>query len=535
MKAFKSTIFILFFGICLYGQEADMEGKVSYITSESIYVRFNTTEKINIGDSLYINNQACLVVVNKSSNSCVNKKINSCAIEVGTSVLYRVKSRSTITENIEKKDEEVITEQTENLEDAKPFEIKDKPKESSSRTNARISLATYSNLSPFEDDDRHRIIGRLSYNATRIKNSKFSFETYLNYRQNVFKEIKSTSVPNHMFRVYNLALTYDFNPSMKLSLGRKINRNLSSVGAIDGLQLEKQFNSIITGGIIGFRPDFENFGLNFNLLEYGFFIGHKINEPNLNSSITLSLLEQRNSGNTDRRYMNIQSVQNFNRKVNLYASTEIDLYSKIDEETSHQPKLTNIYAYLRYRFNRRLSATFSYDNRKRIIYYETDRTEIERLLEDDIARQGLRLRISYRPINRIYMGLSIARRFQSNDANLSNNLNAFVNFTKLPIKNSSLSLRFNANESNYLKTNIYSGTFSYYALKNKINAQLYFRGVNYNYYVTDRKLIQNYLGLNLYFRFSKTLRLGLLFETSEREDLRYYRINTKLIKRINKK
>ena len=77
-------LFIMIITNSLFGQETDfvIEGKVSFMTSKNIYVKFESTEKIKVGDSLWISSSGlpCLLVKNKSSNSVVCSIINDCII-----------------------------------------------------------------------------------------------------------------------------------------------------------------------------------------------------------------------------------------------------------------------------------------------------------------------------------------------------------------------------------------------------------------------------------------------------------------------
>ena len=58
-----------------YGQDNDeiLIGQISFLTSNNIYVKFDTTSKISPGDTLHLSNtnSACLLVKSKSSSSCV--------------------------------------------------------------------------------------------------------------------------------------------------------------------------------------------------------------------------------------------------------------------------------------------------------------------------------------------------------------------------------------------------------------------------------------------------------------------------------
>ena len=80
-------IFILFFVVfsaAVFGQNKDqiLTGKISFVTSNNVYVKFDNTATIQIGDTLQIlgKNIACLLVKNKSSSSVVCSIINNCEI-----------------------------------------------------------------------------------------------------------------------------------------------------------------------------------------------------------------------------------------------------------------------------------------------------------------------------------------------------------------------------------------------------------------------------------------------------------------------
>ena len=530
-------LLFLFSSAQLTEAQSSIEGLVSFITSDNVYVRFQSTDAIEISDTLYFNEMACLEVMKKSSTSCICQNIGECPVQKDDVVTLKEKINNEIEDSITAQDTaSIVLPFTDTTPDfSQPLAQEPIQTLCKQKISARTSVATYSSFSPFENNDRHRLVGRMSMNIDNIHDSKLSLHSNFNYRQNLQPNAEAPSPTDKLFRVYNLALSYDMDSTIQLSIGRKINRNLSSIGAIDGIQVEKQFSNFITGAVIGFRPDFIDFGFNPNLFEYGAFVGHQLAKASIYSRITLGFLEQRNAWNIDRRYMHFQSIQTINRNLHLFGSMEVDLYSRLDNETSFQPRLTNLYLSSRYRFNRRLSLTLSYDNRKRIIFYESFRTQVEDLLNDDIARQGLRLRVSLRPINGVFAGVSLAKRFQSDSENKSDNLNAFVTINRFVIKGGTLSFRFNRNLSNYLKSNIYSTTFSFYSFKNKLNTQLYYRNVQYDYFTSESKSKQNYYGANFYFRITRSLRFGLLVEVSDRQDNRYYRMNTKLIKRFNKK
>ena len=519
----------------IFGQEKDqlINGKVSFVTSKNIYVKFDDTKNINIGDTLKFLNQktACLVVKNKSSNSVVCSVIYECNVKKGDEVYYNYSSKN---KNVEKA---IIVDQV--IENNKDSIVIDDQKEKDSRylqeVKGRISVASYSTLSNIRDD-RHRIMYRFSLNADHIRASKFSFESYLTYRQYFNSEESSISRNKNRFNVYNLALRYDIDPSLSLVIGRKINNKISSVGAIDGLQVDKFFGKNYVGAIAGFRPDIYDYSFNSDLFEYGAYIGRISDNINFYSQTTLGFIEQRNNKEIDRRYVYFQHSSTIVKKLNLFTSLELDLYNKVNDTVNNDVRLTNLYASARYRFSRKFDLTLSYDSRKRILYYETFKSEIERLLDDDIARQGFRARINVRPIKYLITGISYSKRFQSDRENKSDNIYGYVSYSRIPSVGGGLSVNYNMNTSNYLKSKIFSVRYSRNLLKNKLNADFYYRNADFSYFnshIGNNK--QNYYGANLSYNITRRLMLSVSGEYSNSSQENNYRIYTKLIKRFYSK
>ncbi len=531
----SKLVFILIFTIIsssVYGQETRpaIKGKVSFITSKNIYVKFNDTKSINIGDTLYIaqTNAPCLIVTNKSSTSCVSTIINDCDINKGDEVVfnYSLLKESDIANEKEKTAlENIVEAPSEKTQDTERTSLYEE------RIKGRLSVSSYSNLSEIRDD-RHRVMTRLSLKADHINNSKFSVDTYLNYRKNFIADDNNGDIKTSFFNVYNLAVKYDVDTTLSVTLGRKINYKISSLGAIDGIQAEKFFGNNYVGVIAGFRPDIRDYGINTDLLQYGGYIGRVTDSENFRSQTTLGFIQQTNQGEIDRRYAYFQHSSTLYKKLNLFSSMELDLYNKISEENNKSVRLTNFYTSARYRFNRKINLTFSYDSRKRIIYYETYQTQIEQLLDQDIARQGIRARINVRPVKYLSTTVSYGKRFQSDSQNKSDNINGYVSWSRIPRIGGRVSLNYNMNTSNYLKSNIISLRHSRHFFDRKLNADFYYRFVNYDYTSNDLKLNQNYFGTYLSYYLNRTLMISLSGELAISDLENNYRINTRVVKRF---
>jgi hypothetical protein len=525
MKHISIIILSIFsLGLCAQSSQVELEGVVSYVTSQSVYVKFASTEQIEAGDTLFWNvldeKIPCLIVKNKSSVSVVCGLLNECTIKTESKVTFlphRLK--------VEQLQEDTSTASVE-------------LPEKKERIRGRISAASYSNI--FDDrSPSHRAMYRFSMNADNINESKFSLETYLNYRQLFVDQERSSIRRTKYFNVFNLAVRYDLDSTMSLTFGRKINNKASSLGAIDGLQAEKYFGDIYTGLIVGFRPDLSDYSLNTNLLEYGAYAGLQKDGKKVRSRTTLGLLQQNNSGAIDRRYIYFQHSSTINRKLTLFSSAELDLYNEIDGQSISNGRLTNFFTSARYRFSRKIDLNLSYDSRRRIMYYETFRSEVERLLEDDEARQGLRTRVNVRPFKYTSFGLSYSKRFQSSRQNKSDNINGYISYTKLPTIGGRTSLNYNRNESNYLLSQVASVRYSRELIKSKLSADFYYRMVNYTYNtaseITSSTSEQYYYGANFLYRFTRTLTFSLMGELATRGEENNYRVNTRIIKRFDSK
>ena len=521
---------IVFFCPKTFGQDKKMlvTGKVSFVTSKNVYVKFTDTKNIHIGDTLKFLNQikACLLVKNKSSRSVICNTLFDCDIKKGDEVYisYTIK--------IDKKREEKniiipkINKRSTTVKSLVKNEINSKNIEN---IRGKLSVSSYSNLTS-DRADKHRMLYRFSINANHINNSKLSFESYLNYRQYIQSSDNSSYQNKNVFNIYNLALKYDIDPTLSLTVGRKINNKTSSLGAIDGIQAEKYFGKNYIGVIAGFRPDITDYGFNSNLLEYGGYIGRTSSNKNSYSQTTLGAIEQRNGNQSDRRYAYFQHSSTFMKKLNLFSSVEFDVYN------NGNSKLTNLYTSAKYKFSRKFNLMLSFDSRKRIIYHTSFQTEVDRLLNDNEARQGVRLRMNIKPHKYLYTGFSYSKRFQSSNQNKSDNINGYISWSKIPNIGGRLSLNFNRNKSSYLESTVLSIRHSRELINNKLSAGFYFRIVDYNYFNNNTSSKQNYYGTNLSLRISKTLKLNIFGELSTSSNLNNnYRINTAIVKRFKSK
>lgn len=507
----------------------ELSGEVTFLTSRNIYVKFARTDEIQPGDTLRLatNHSPCLKVENKSSTSLVCVVINGCQIEKGDLVTYQIKERPASVIPVE--EAAVETEKPDPREESGE---EDEP-EIKQKIRGRISVAENSNIGDMRDD-RHRLMARFTLNADNIAGSGFSVESYMNYRRIFTGKDTTFSLPTTFFRVYNLALRYDF-PDLTIAVGRRINPRISSIGAIDGIQFEKRWSNLYLGFIAGSRPDLFSFGYNSSLMEFGGYAGLQTNTDGFRSMTTVGLIEQYNNTNTDRRYAYFQHSSTVAQKLNLFSSVELDLYGLVDSLPVTNLRLTNLYVSAVYRINRAISLMASYDSRKRIVYYETFQTEIERLLDDDIARQGIRLRLNIRPAKYVSVGISASRRFQSDLQNQSENLNGYVSLSKIPGVGGRLSVSYNHNSSQYLTSTALSVRHSRSFFDNKLSADFYYRMGGYTYLNSETPFLQHYVGTDLSYNISRKILISAAVERATFNGEKNYRLQFKLVNRFYSK
>ena len=509
------------------------KGTVTFVSSKNVYVKFDNTKELNVGDtllySLNSNLLPSLVIANKSSSSTVCTPIIERKFQKGDELIAKViiVPEVPLAEKVLPKEEAIILPNTPVItpeEDDEPA-IKQ-------QIRGRISAASYSSLSNYRNS--HRMRYALSFRGNNLSGSKFSTDAYVTFRHTVGKWDEVKNNLSRALKVYSLSASYDFTPSTRLTLGRKINPRLSSVGAIDGAQFEKGLGNFTLGAVAGTRPDYFNYGFNSGLFQYG---GYASFTPSKKSSFghtTLGFMEQTNNSRIDRRFAYFQHSGQLTKQLHLFGSFEVDLYENINNQVNTQPQLTNLYMSLRFRVSRTLRLSASFDTRKNIIYYESYKNFIDQLIEDE-TRQGLRFGFSFRPTKNITWGINAGMRFQKSQNNTSRNINSYVSISKTPWLPVRTTIRASILETDFLNSRVYGIRFSKPLLKKKLNAEVYYRNVNYLYRNSESgtAVRQHIGGASLSYRLSKKLSWHLFYEgTLDKKNPTFTRINMRIIKRF---
>ena len=349
----------------------------------------------------------------------------------------------------------------------------------------RVSLSSFANFTDgLSNPNSLRLKPRLSFKSENISNTKFSLTGFINADYRQYKRSEE-NLSSKYLRIYDLAVLYKYNDNTSITFGRKINPKISSIGVIDGFQLDKSWKNFATGVVIGSRPDMTDFGFNHKLFETGLYIGYKKN----NHQSSVALIQQMNGKSVDRRSLYFTHFNRFSDKLRYYINSDIDLYKKINGEASSIFRLTGLYFSLTYRPIRKISFTSSYNSRKNIIYYETFKTYAEQLYDDE-TRKGLKFRMNWKPWRYIYIGTNMGYRFKNSDDRSSFNYSYYVGHSNLPKLKMSVRITASQITSNYLDGNIFDLYLSKQLFKNRINLSSNFKYIEYDYINSGISLIQ---------------------------------------------
>ncbi|HJW30148.1 MAG TPA: hypothetical protein VJ508_12990, partial [Saprospiraceae bacterium] len=395
----------------------------------------------------------------------------------------------------------------------------------------RILAASYVNFANDNAYDVQRMRYTLTMNTRQPTDRGFGAETYISFRHtiNEWQDVKDNF--KQAMKIYSLAVGYQFAPGTQVWLGRKINTSISNLGAIDGVQLEKRWHTLTTGFFFGSRPDYEDYGFNFHLLQVGTYLAHDLETRNGQVLSTLAFAEQQNNHHTDRRYIYIQHSNSAIKNINLFGSAEIDLYTLSNLQPKDTFNLTSIYFSIRYRVSRALSLFASYDARKNIIYYESYKNFIDQLLEDE-TRQGLRFSFNYHLLKKVTLGSSAGLRFERNNPKPSQNVYSYVTVSRITPLHLSATASAVLLRTSYLKGNIFGLRLSRDFFKGKLNTEAEYRNVVYRYGSTEYPIRQSIVGLNASIRINRKLSIAINYEGEIQSTMTLHRIYSSIVNRF---
>ena len=508
------------------------EGMVSFLSSQSVYVKYKATEGIAVGDTLFtsINDQLIpsLVVKNLSSTSLVCTPIVLTNFNIEDKIIAKRRIENKKPEKIKPLIVDTLNSLVDSIEKS---EQKVNKKVDQELVNGKVAVSSYVNFSNTPAKNSYVVNYAFSLNINNINNSKFSLESNLMFRQEDGKwnEVKS-NVFNGL-KIYGLALKYQIDKNTIILLGRKTNTKISSLGSMDGLQFEKSFHNLYVGGFAGSRPSNLNYSFKFNLFQYGAYLGHRFQNTKRSMQNSIAIVDQTNNFVTDRQFFTFQHNNSLIKNISIFYTLEADLYKVVNEQKQNVISLTNNYFSLRYQPFKRLTLSGSYDSRKNVIYYETNKDYLSTLIDVE-ARQGLGAQINYKIAKSFIIGVKAGSRFQKNDIRETRNAYGFITYNNIFKSQLSSTLSSTRLTSNYLNGAIYHLSFSRGFNKGKTNVNLGYSYINYEVSKAEFPLIQHIINLSISRALANKLFFSVNIESNFEQPNHFYRLYLQLSKRF---
>ncbi len=489
-----------------------LTGKISYHSAENIYVKFESTAGIEKGDTLFVLKKnklkPAIQVKFISSKSISGIELNGIKFK-HDDVVYAMISIISDDTNIPVNSGVLMVTDTKNdfrKLIKKPIANKLEPK-----VSGRITMQSYSNFTNQGSNFNYqRWRYTLKLNAKNIGGSSLSYNQYINfaYRASDWDEISSNL--GKAFKVYELALKYDFSGSTTLWLGRHLSRKVSNVGPVDGLQFETGVSNFTIGLLVGSRPNQSDMGVNTKLFEYGAYISRydSIEKKRMNNS--LGYFEQTNNSETDRRFIYFQHSNSIIKFTRIFLSAQIDLFKKINGESKNEFSLTSIFVSANIRPSNFISFYVSYDARKNVIYYETFKDFIDSVFENE-TRQGFRTRVTIKPVRNLFIGANYGYRFRKGDPKPSNNYGGYITYSMIPLIKSGLTLSYSRLFSNYVSGSIW-GFRMYKDLNLGLGLSLGYRNTIYQFTQNIEGTTEESVSLGINTRLLKPMYVNFTYE-----------------------
>ncbi len=523
---------VLVCSFSVYGQGKKVvkkSGEVTYISAQNVYTKFESTEGIIVGDTLFAqknsNLQPAIIVQYISSKSCAGKPISNSNLELKQKVFAFVLDGVEKTEevNVVQKDsvklDSLLINSSKNIVKGNKSETK-VPKVYKGRLSV-YSYTDFTNINKRYDYQRWRY--SFQYNNENLFNSGIEFSNYMTFAykanewQNYGKDLSQS------LRVYDLSLNIHTSKKSNLWVGRHLNRWVSSLNSIDGLQYENSFGNFTGGLIVGSRPDFANMGFNIKLFEYGAFLARidSIGEGSMEN--TFAAFQQTNDLKTDRRFIYFQHNNNILSNFNLFVSSEIDLYKREKGVNKNDFSLTSLYVSTRYYPSRVISFGVSYDARKNIIYYETFKSFIDSLYENE-TRQGLRFSTFIRPVDRLFIGLNAGYRFQKSDIKPSRNFGGYITYSQIPWLLISPRISYTKLLTSYTDGSTFSASLMKNFWQSSTSINLQYQQTYYKFNYNTQPIKQDIVSLDFSTLLFNSLFMSMSYEATFENERTYNRV-----------
>lgn len=516
---FLPVYVFLIFCTSAYSQNIKKYGTVSFITEQNVYAKFNNTDGILKGDTIFVDRNGIILPAFKSqflsSQSVAGEKIGNIDLKIGDEVYCVakvIKKSISVLDTLNKPETKILVDTSFVPNKRIILSKKIKSISTNSSFNGSFSANSFSSIdNSFNSSDLQRWNYSLNLNAQKIDGSNFYFTNFMNlsYLSNEWQNVKLNIFNN--LRIYDLSLGFKID-GYNAWFGRHINLKVSNLGAVDGFQFEKTIGNLSAGAIVGSRPDFYNMGINTNLFEYG---GYLTWADTLKEGImqnTIAAFQQNNNMKTDRRFLYFQHSSYLFSNLNFYLSSEIDLYAIQNNVPVNTFSLTNLYSYLNYSPLRNLSLDLSYNAIKNVIYYQTFKS-MQFIFQNNSIQNGYRFNINWSPLNGMYINAATGYSYQKGDLKPSDNFYLSLTQSQIPYINLAVTLSLNRTFNSYSNGIIYNAILTKYIPFNATSISVGFSNIRYNYsFISTSHINQKIAMIQINTRVIKSLFFNLFYQ-----------------------
>lgn len=474
-------------------------GRVTFISIQKIYVGFESTIGINIGDTLFteVNKKLLPVirVVQTSSKSVSGEYISDIKLAMNQAVIAFVKKEVEVSEKILPDSSSIDSLNATKMRFS--TQILKSEKRITTQSRGRFSLQSYTGLNnEFSNYSFQRWRYSFSYYSDALMDKKLIFNNYMTYSYKNSDPDKFRLSSNKHLRIYDLSFKYLINEKSSVTVGRFIDNAVSNIGAVDGALYKHKF-SFFEGGIIaGRRPIWDNNSTTNILPQFGFFLSRNDSMNGSFTSNSFALFQQMYKTSIDRRFVYFQHFNDFIPLTQINFSSEVDFFSMNKGIRKSELSLTSFYFSARISVSKMLTFNASYDARKNIVYLESYKSFIDSLYENEI-RQGLRLGTTVRPVRDVYVGLNFGHRFMGGDTKSSSNYNGYVTWSQVPYFLGSASLNFSRLLNSFSSGNIISARFSKPFFDGRLTTSIYASNTAWTLSTNNISISQNLFGFDI--------------------------------------
>lgn len=400
-------------GAAAAGGSARLLGKVTYVSSEGVYIDAGRDAGLAIGDTLQIQRAgsiiATVVVSNISSRSAAAVVLEQTeAVKAGDDTYGQVPSPAPASGQKGRRSAEPEPE---------PEPEPTSRPQRGARLRGDISISNFLHHDLTETDrswTRPGLATRLTIEDIGSAGLRFELRhrTRLYHRSRTSYDGQDTDEWSH--QVYEFGLFHDGGEvSSEWGVGRVLAPYVRGVGFIDGAYFAQSLDdSYKIGFAAGTSPDHEDSGLDFDRRKLGAFVAYETGDYRA-SRLTLSAAfsTEYEKSTVSRDFLYLQGTFAKYRRLTMYHSVEIDLNRDWRYDRSgDRLTFTNYLGSATLTVHRSTRLFFSYDTRKNIRYYETRETPDS--LFDDRTNRGVRGGLNVRLNDRVSVRASGGIRFR---------------------------------------------------------------------------------------------------------------------------